>query len=77
MHSSDLIVKFSADQGHYVLDVPLDFPMEMFSGQAQEVMAINCTINTGVPSPVNYTCHSHPLLVEDVIPGRVVLTSDP
>ena len=40
------------------------------------VFTIDCAINTGVSQPVDYKVSSHPMLVTEEMPGRVVLTGD-
>ncbi|GMH45075.1 hypothetical protein BSKO_13032 [Bryopsis sp. KO-2023] len=62
--------------GQYRLDIPLEFPVMMHSGPLNDVLTINCTINTGVPNPVNYSCATHALIPKDAVDGRVTLVSD-
>ncbi|CAD7696108.1 unnamed protein product [Ostreobium quekettii] len=66
-------------QGYYQLQFPLEWPQQMLSGGSAHLSAlmhINCSINTGVPTEVNWKCPTHKMVPKTVQPGRLVLAAD-
>lgn len=60
------------------MNLPLEFPHHMLSPNQnlKDMIAIECAINTGVTKPVDFKVSSHPMLVTEEIPGRVVMVGD-
>eukprot|EP00210_Caulerpa_lentillifera_P006474 g6186.t1 len=64
--------------GYYKCTLPLEFPTMMMNTNQpiQNVISIECAINTGNEKPVEYKVSSHPMSVLEDKPGRVVLAGN-
>lgn len=60
------------------MNLPFEFPATMLNNETRlnNLISIDCAVNTGVNKPVDFKINSHPMLITEEKAGRVVLQGD-